>query len=378
MNKTTSQLQSKISTGQPDLQFAMFAVILALFGLIMLLSCSSYESEKLTGSPHTFFLNQAGSLIISLMVMSIVSILSLRAWQKLAWIGIFFSIICLALVNFSSFGLQAGGSERWLRFGFLSFQPSEITKIAVLILMADGLSRYHWFSRPVLIRLLVCLIAAGLVLIQPDLGTSVLILAGMVFLLFAAGMNWLIVGATGVLGLLSLNFIIKHNPYQLQRFNGWLHPERDPLNTGYNLLQSYYAIGSGGIFGTGYGGSLQKLGYLPVSYADFIFAVICEELGVIGAVGVIGAFMYLLWRGFQISLSNPTLFGRLLGIGIVFSLTLQVVFNLAGSTGMLPVTGMPLPLISYGKTSLIVVGFMLGILLSLSRHRITPTNSTAL
>lgn len=364
-----SRPKYKISPGRPDYTFIFFIVSLAIFGLIMLLSASSYESETLTKYPQTFFLKQAGAMGIALTLMFIISFVNYNFLRLLSWPLASIALISLILVEFSPLGIVSGGSQRWLNLGPFSFQPSEIVKIATLLLMADGLSRFEWKHIEVLKRLGFCLLMCALVLKEPDLGTSILIIASCGSLMLIGGTNLFLFISAGLMGLGAVVASILHNPYQLQRFQAWLAPEKDPLNTGYNLLQSYYAIAWGGLFGTGYGDSLHKSGYLPISYADFIFAIICEELGSLGAFLVIGAFIYLLCKGFSIALKAANSFGKLLGLGIVICLSVQTIFNLSGVVGLLPVTGMPLPLISYGKTSVIVVGFMLGILINISRYK---------
>ena len=361
---------SKQAIGQINYSFLVGILVLASFGLLMLLSAASYESEKLTGNPHTFFLQQASTMLVTLTLMIVTSLVDYRYLRRTGWLLSFLALICLLLIEFSPWGKSSGGAQRWLQIGNFSFQPSEIVKISVLILMADGLAKAQWLSGKIIKRLLLCTILAFLILKQPDLGTTIVILVSCFCLLFIRGLNW----GLGIFSLMAgvgvFWLSLLQNTYQMKRINGWLYPQKDPLGTGYNLLQSYYAVGSGGLWGTGYGNSLQKLGYLPVSYADFIFAIICEELGFIGLLLVIGLFLYLLWESVSTCLMVPDTFGKLLGIGIVFSLILQVIFNLGGVIGLLPVTGMPLPFISYGKTSLIVTGFMLGILLNLSKYKL--------
>ncbi len=359
----------KVSASQPDYTFIFFILALAVFGLIMLLSASSYESETLTKYPQTFFIRQAGAMAIAMILMFIISFINYNSLRLLSWPLGFIALISLILVEFSPLGISSGGSQRWLNLGPISFQPSEIVKITTLLLMADGLSRFEWKHIEVLKRLAFCLLMCLLVLKEPDLGTSILIIASCGSLMLIGGMNLFLFSVGALMGLGAVTLSILNKPYQLQRFQAWLAPEKDPLNTGYNLLQSYYAIAWGGIFGTGYGDSLHKSGYLPISYADFIFAIICEELGTLGAFIVIGAFIYLLYKGFSISLKAANSFGKLLGLGIVICLSVQTIFNLSGVVGLLPVTGMPLPLISYGKTSLIVIGCMLGILINISRYK---------
>jgi cell division protein FtsW len=356
-------------TARPDYSLVAFITFLSFFGLAMLLSASSYESEKVAKLPQALFVSQFIAFLIGFAIMLAASLTNYRYLRKLAWPLSIFSFIALLLVDFSPLGITAGGSQRWLNLGPLSFQPSELVKISVILLMADGLAERKWNSLAVMKRFSLCMIMAFLILKEPDLGTSVLVVVTCACMLISAGMNLLVAIGSAIVGLAGVCLSIMHNPYQLERFQGWLSPEKDPLNTGYNLLQSFYAIGSGGVFGAGYGASIQKLGYLPVSYADFIFAIICEELGLMGSITVIGCFVYLLWKGTSISLETPGNFGKLLGLGFIFNLTVQAIFNLSGVVGLLPVTGMPLPLISYGKTSIIVVGFMLGVIINLSRQK---------
>ncbi len=364
----------KYIIGRPDSRLILFVCGFASIGLIMLLSASSYESEKSARDPLALFVQQSIAVGLGGIVMFLTSLFDYRYLRKFGWILSILCICFLCLVDFSSLGISSGGSERWLNLGPLTFQPSEIAKIAALILMADGLANFKWNSGPILLRLIICLVMAVLILKEPDLGTAVIIISTIGYLLFASGLNlFLAIGAlvTGFGGVvLSLQF----NPYQMERFQGWLSPEKDPLGAGYNLLQSYYAIGNGGLFGVGYGNSIQKLGYLPVSYADYIFPVISEELGVVGSLLIVGGFVYFLWRGNAAALKIPGGFGRLLGLGIVFSLALQAIFNLSGVIGLLPMTGVPLPFISYGKTSIIMTGFMVGILINLSKHKVVSQN----
>ncbi len=352
----------------------LFAVALFLmaFGLLVLLSASVYESERLTAnsSPDFLFREQALAMLLGLFCMVGVSLIDYRVWRNLAIPLLLLAGAALLAVAFSPLGISSGGSRRWLRLGAFSLQPSEFAKLAVIVFCASHLTRHRWQSVAGLFGLAACFGLVFLVLKQPDLGTAVVILLSIAYLLLCSEFNLLLAFVLGSAGLAGLWFNIQNSPYQFQRLTSWLNPEKFPLSSGWNLLQAQYAIALGGLWGVGYGNSIQKLGYLPVSHADFIFAVICEELGLLGALIVICSFLFLLWKGLEISLQSRDDFGRLLGIGITLSICTQTFFNLAGCTGLLPVTGMTLPFISHGKTSVVVLGLMLGILLNLSKYRI--------
>lgn len=354
----------------PDKKFSAFIIVFILFGIISLLSAASYESELLSNSPFYFILQHCFTLIIAIGALLFFTFVN---YQYLRPIGLLICLACivfLLLVNFSPLGIKAGGSERWLNLFFITFQPSELAKLGIILLMADGLTRGHALSKPVIARLLICLSIILLVLIEPDLGSAILLSSYVLFLLFVRGINLLILIPT-VSSLLFLAWqIVNSNNYQKARITAWLEPEKDPLGIGYNLMQSKYAIADGGLLGVGFGNSFYKFGYLPVSYADFIFPIICEELGILGSLSVILIFLILIYYGFKFSIKAPCSFGKFIGLACVFALGVQAIFNLGGVTGVLPITGVPLPLISYGKTSLIIVMCMLGILLNLSRYNV--------
>lgn len=341
---------------------------MVVFGLFVLLSASSYASEQMYSSPYTFFLSQFGAGLFALLICVITSFINYRHLRHLGLLICIGSIVALLLVNFSSLGINVGGSERWLNLGIITVQPSEVAKAGVLILMADGLSRASWNSIPVYLRLIICGLISYLVLIEPDLGSTIMIVLIVGFLLFIAGMSLLVACALLALAFAAVIYVIQSNPYQQERVIAWLSPENDPLGIGYNLLQAYYAVAEGGILGVGYGNSFFKLGYLPVGYSDFIFPIICEELGVFGAGLAIGLFVAILWYGMSVAVKAPCSFGKLLASGIVFTIIMQAIFNMGGVTGVIPITGIPLPFVSYGKTSLVVLGFLFGILISISRY----------
>jgi len=397
----------------------LFYLFFCLFGLTCLLSASSpYESEKLTGDPNFLFFNQLIAFLISLGCLAVFSSFDYKLLRSASWILTLFVLICLLLVQFSPLGILAGGAKRWLNLGFFSFQPSEICKITVTVLLADALAKkrfnqyqlkdklknlakislfllvlvvaylvskdlenslnllvlalsffalYFIFVKLDLLhkRISLVLLIVSLILKQPDLGTGLLLVSTSFFLFFINGLNLaeIVTLCFALIGLLTVN--LKINLYQYERIKAWLNPYDHPLSLGYNLIQSYYAIGRGGIWGVGYGSSEQKLGYLPVAYSDFIYSIICEELGLIGSILVVGSFITFLWKGFSLLLRVQEKFGKILGLGLIFCICFQTVFNLAGVTGLLPITGITLPFVSYGKSSLITLGIMIGIIINI-------------
>jgi cell division protein FtsW len=235
--------------------------------------------------------------------------------------------------------------------------------------MASGLAKYFWWHRQIFFRIAVSFAMAAIVVKQPDLGTALMIMGGLLALLYVSGTNSiLLLGSLGGGGAYVWHHIQK-TPYQMARIQSWLNPYISPQKDGWNIIQAQLAIGSGGLFGVGFGRSLQKLYYLPVQHADFIFAVIAEEFGLVGCAVLITLFALLGYQGFKAALHARTLFGRFLAIGITSSITLQAVVNIMVTTGLLPVTGITLPFISYGGTSLVITLAMVGILLSISRDR---------
>jgi cell division protein FtsW len=351
----------------------LVGIVLSLcgFGLMAVYSASAPEAQQSFHDSTTLLRKQTMAFVIGLFVMFTVSRYDYRRLKKLAWPLALFALASLAitLVNIPGLTVQTMGSSRWLTVGPLQFQPSEVAKVATILLLASGLSRYFWRDPQILLRIVVVLAMAGIVIKQPDLGSASMILASLLTLLFASGTNFLLLlGALGGTALLAWQHVQKH-PYQMARIETWLNPYLHPQKEGWNIIQAQYAIGSGGLWGQGFGRSLQKLYYLPVQFADFIFAVIAEEFGLIGCCLLIGLFALFGVYGYRAALSAKTLFGRILAIGITSEICTQAVINMMVTTGLLPVTGITLPFISYGGTSLVVTLSMVGILLSISRDR---------
>ena len=347
--------------------------ILTLIGLIMVLSASSVEAYARFGSSFLFFKRQAAYAVVGSLGMALTMRMRYRAWERLCVPLLLGVLALLVLVLLPAFGTVAGGSARWIQVGPVTIQPSELAKLAVVTFAAALLAR-RWQRlddlRQVAVPLVpVVALLCGLVLLQPDLGTSVIIVAAAFVMVFAAGarLRHLIAGgmATATLGL----GLIWVEGYRWTRFLSFLDPWADPQGSGYQVIQSLIAVASGGPFGLGLGASRQKWLYVPNAHTDFIFAIIGEELGLAGMLVVLGLFGVLVYAGIRVALSAPDAFGRLLAAGITGWLGMQALINLGAVTGILPITGVPLPLVSFGGSSLVVSLMAVGILVSIGRAR---------
>jgi cell division protein FtsW len=332
-------------------------------------SASAPEALQSFQDSTAFLRKQAIACAIGLFVMFWLSRLDYRRLRKWSWPLALSSLGLVVLTMIPHFSITTMGSSRWLALGPLQFQPSEFAKVSLLLLMAAGLSKYFWWHRQVLSRIVVTMIVAGIVVKQPDLGTALMIIGTLLALLYVSGTNQLLIGGSLGGGAWLVWHHITKTPYQMARIHSWLNPYDSPQKEGWNIIQSLLAIGSGGLWGCGFGRSLQKLYYLPVQHADFIFAVIAEEFGLMGCCVLIGLYVLFGYYGFKTALEARTLFGRLLAIGITSSICLQALVNIMVTTGLLPVTGITLPFISYGGSSLVITLGMVGILLSVSRDR---------
>lgn len=332
-------------------------------------SASAPDGLRSYHDATVFLRRQAIACLIGLFIMFTVSRYDYRRLKKWAWPFSLVSLFLLLLTLIPRFSVTTMGSSRWLALGPLQFQPSELCKVASIILMASGLSKYFWWHRQICYRIVISLIMATVVVKQPDLGTALMIGGTLLALLYASGANQLLLFGALFSGAPLIWHHIKHTQYQWKRILAWLHPEMYPQTFGWNTIQAELAIGSGGLLGAGFGRSLQKLYYLPVQHADFIFAVIAEEFGFLGCAVLLTMFALFGYYGFKAALDSRTLFGRFLAIGITSSICLQALINVMVTTRILPVTGITLPFISYGGTSLVITLLMVGILLSISRDR---------
>lgn len=359
----------------PGVDYPFLILVLAALavGLAMLYSASIAQSEYDTGyvSSTRYLQKQAVCAVIGLAAMAVFSRLPAELWYRLAWP--LYGISILLLLSVLVVGESVNGARRWINVAGIQFQPSELAKFT-MILIFGRLTR-QFGSRAETFRYGVLGFGMAMLGILVPLALekhlSAIMLMGMVgvVMMFVAGTRakWLLAGAAGagVFVLIYVSFM----GYAGDRITAWLHPERDPGDTGYQILQSLYAIGSGGLFGLGYGKSRQKYLYLPFQYNDYIFAVICEELGLVGALGIIALLSALILRGYWIALHARDRFSTVLAAGLVTLIAVQTVLNLGVVTNLLPSTGISLPFFSYGGTALAVNLGEMGIVLSISRYR---------
>lgn len=353
-------------------------LMLCLLGAVMIFSASAVTAAQEFGHSYHFVLRQMVWLLAGLAGMFA---LMKMDYHKLREPAVVYSMLCLVLVMLvSTFFLdKSHATHRWIKLGPAQIQPSELTKLAVILYLAwfldlrrRGSTRLEFrkddFMHTLLPAVAPILICVGLIVMQPDLGTSVDIVLIMAAILFAAGLSWkwIGVGAAGALPMLFL--LITHVSYRQARLTAFLHPESDPQGAGFQLLQSLIAVGSGGFSGVGLMESKQKLFYLPEAHTDFIYAVICEELGFIGAAVVIALFAAYAWRGLRASFNAPDGFGRTLALGATAMVLFQCLINFAVVLGMMPTKGIPLPFVSYGGSSLLVMLLATGVLLNVAQQ----------
>jgi cell division protein FtsW len=346
--------------------------VLTLIGLVMVLSASSVTAFATYGSSFLFFKRQLLYAAMGGVCLLGASRLPYRMWDR-AWVPILLlSVALLVLVLVPSVGTVAGGAARWIPVGPFSLQPSELAKFAVVAAGASVLSRNlnRLESEPLRWMLPLFAIVGSvslLVLVQPDLGTMTIIAGTAFLLMFVAGVRLRLLATTFVVWGAAGASLILGTTYRRTRFLSFLHPWSDPQNSGYQIVQSLIALGSGHLFGVGLGASRQKWMYVPNAHTDFIFSILGEELGLVGEVAVLALFVMLVYGGIRIALRAPDPFGRLLAGGITAWLGLQALVNLGAVTGVLPITGVPLPFVSFGGSSLVVSMAAVGVLMSVGR-----------
>ena len=363
-----------IIVSSPDATLLVAVAFLVIIGFMAIFSATAPKCLDEGGNPAQFLIKQILAFVVGFVGLKFFSNYD---YKKLAqWNTIFMIIIVVALllVDFTPLGVTVNGAKRWINIAGFQLQPSEFAKPAVVMLLASAFKndanlfdQNKWVFAFIPILVMIAFIFA-----QPNLSMVILLLATSVVVYLCAGgslklfVSCLVAGITGI--VIAATTVIK--PYQLQRLRIWRHPETDPQGAGYNIIQSLIAFASGGFSGVGYGGSIQKLYYLPECHTDFIFAIIAEEMGFIGCILVIGLFFTFVQRGFLIAGRCPDMYGKLLAVGITFSIGFQAFLNMSVASSFLPTTGVPLPFISYGGSSLIVSLWMVGILLNISKKRI--------
>jgi cell division protein FtsW len=339
-------------------------------GLVMVLSASSVSAFAEYGDSFLFVQRQGAYAAVGVLALLVTSRMRYDAWRRLAGPLLLVTMAMLVLVLIPAHGIEAYGSSRWFRLGPVTVQPSELAKLSLIVFAAATLARNRTKVdvRQLAVPLLpISAVVCGLVMMQPDLGTTVIIAVTLFALAFAAGVRLRYLTFASVMGVAIGAGLIMSADYRRVRFLAFLHPWADVKNTGYQLAQSLYALGSGGWMGVGLGASRQKWQYVPNAHTDFIFSILGEELGLLGELVVLVAFGALIFAGIRIAANAKDVFGRLLAAGIVSWFGLQTVINLGAVTGLLPITGVPLPFLSYGGSSLVVSLAAVGVLVSIAR-----------
>lgn len=344
--------------------------ILIGFGLVAIYSASAIFAEDKFGDSFFFLKRQLLWASLGLVAMLAAGRIKYELIKSLSKPLLFLTITLLILVLL--FGREVGGAQRWLRVGGLSFQPSELGKLALLIYLANYLTRKQaWIKRfwqGFLPPLVVTGGMVGLIILQPDLGTGLFLGVISLILLFIAGARIIHLAGLTLSSLPVVYFLIMGVGYRYRRILTFLDPWQDASGAGYQIIQSFLALGSGGMTGRGLVWSRQKLFYLPASYTDFIFSIVGEELGLLGTTLIVILFLVFLWAGMRVACRAPDLFGYLLGVGITLTISLQAIINIGVATGSLPTKGIPLPFISYGGSSLLINMIGVGLLLNISRR----------
>ncbi|MFA7659252.1 MAG: putative lipid II flippase FtsW [Candidatus Gastranaerophilaceae bacterium] len=357
----------------PDRTLLVVVAFLVILGIMAIFSASAPKSMEMGLNPARFVFNQIFFLVLGFLGMKYLTnydYKNLVTWTMPLMIAV---IVLLALVNYTPLGVTVNEAKRWINIGFFQFQPSEFAKPAVVFLLASAFYRNCNIDNRKMIYFVPILIMVFMVYKQPNLSMVILLLLTSLVMYLSAGgpLKVFIIGAVaGAFGILTAGVTHLIKPYQMSRLTTWINPEADPLGAGYNVIQSLVAFATGGFWGVGYGSSKQKLAWLPEAHTDFIFAVIGEELGFIGCLLVIGLFWTFVHRGLLIASRCPDMYGKLLAVGITFSIGFQAFLNMSVASSFLPATGVPLPFISYGGSSLMVSMWMVGILLNISKKRV--------
>lgn len=341
------------------------------YGLIVLSSASTVESIQNFGNTYKYIFSQVTKgVLLGLISLYIFRKIDYHIFKKFLPIILVVSLALLLAVKIPGIGFTVGGSSRWVHFGAFVFQPSELAKLAIVIYLAAWTDKrkneINDFTNSLLPAICIIAIYAGLIIWQPDFGTMLVLILISASMLFVSGINYKYIAWSTLGGLIALYSLIKAAPYRLKRLEVFLNPDLDPRGIGYHISQALLAIGSGGIFGYGYGLSRQKHNYLPEVMSDSIFAILSEELGFAGVCVAILLFILLFITGYKIAKNAPDTFGRMLAFGITSWFAFQILVNISAMTALIPLTGVPLPFFSYGSTAMILNLTSIGILLNIS------------
>ena len=355
-----------------DYKLLVAVLILTLFGLLMIYSSSSVWAEYKFNDSFRYLKLQFIFFIISLITMFIIIKIDYTYYLKKANIILIICFLLLLLVLIPFLGVVRNGSRSWFKIGFIAMQPSEFMKLALIIFtskyLSNNLKEIKHIFKGVIPILSITILAFLLIMLEPDMGTGLIILVTTIGLLFVSGVKLSFFVKIIILGLMGMSGLIIASYLNNEPINGsFINPFNDPLGTGFQAIQSMYAIGPGGLFGTGLFKSIQKQFYLPEPQTDFIFSIISEEFGILGSIIVLGLFSYIIYRIIKISLRTNDLFSKYLCFGIIFQLSIQIILNLGVVTTLFPVTGVTLPFLSYGGSSLLITYISIGIVLNISK-----------
>jgi len=368
--KTIKKIKSK---KESDFTLILLTAGLVIFGIIMVFSASYYNSINEFGNPYYYLTREIFWATLGTAGMLFFSRFDYRIYKVFAWPGIVTSVLLLGLL-FTPLGITRNYATRWIGVGGITVMPAEIAKIAIIIFVA-----YYFSSKPKRINHLttslvpmvgISVLFGGLIMLQPNMSTAMIIFGITMSMMLFAGVKWsyffgtILAGAGGAVALI----VADPDGYRLKRFTSFLDPFADPLGTGYQVMQSLFAMGSGQVFGVGLGKSIQKNLHLPEAQNDFILAVIAEELGFIGVMLLLACYLVLIWKGYEIAINANDAFGALVASGITTMIALQVILNVLVVTSSMPPTGVTLPFISYGGNALLLFMCSTGILLNISRH----------
>ncbi len=360
------QHQKAKKTRYFDYTLLFLIIFLCAFGLVMLYSVSSFEAQSKFGDAAFYLKRQLRAVVLGFIAMGITALIPYQFWKRVSLLAYGFAfLLCVAVLVV---GEEYYGSQRWIYFHGIGFQPSEIAKVAVIIFLAALLSRMPKQVKnfKTVVKILVLLIPVIAPIAYTNLSTAIIIAGIAVIMLFVVSPKYSHFAALAGVGVIGIAAFIALAGYRSTRVSAWLHPE-DYADDVYQTVQGLYALGSGGLFGKGLGESLQKLNYVPEAQNDFIFTIIGEELGIFGCVGVIALFVLLIWRLLVIANNAKNLFGSMLAVGVMAHIMLQVILNIAVVTNTIPNTGITLPFISYGGTSVMILLAEMGIVLNVSR-----------
>lgn len=348
-------------------------IILILFGAIMIYSASSIWANYKFEDSFYYVKRQMIFIVLGIFLMITTSKIDYNIYYENSNKILGICIILLILVLIPGIGSVRNGSRSWFGIGSLGIQPSEAAKLGMIIFTSKYLTNSSKFLKSykygVFPILGVLFLLFALIMLQPDLGTGMILVISIISLLFIAGVNMKFFIGGGIIGLIGVIILIAIAPYRMDRITSFINPWNDPLGTGFQIIQSLYAIGPGGLLGRGYLKSIQKQFYLPEPQTDFIFSIIAEEFGIVGTIFVVFMFSFIIYRGIKIALRTKDSFAKYLAFGMSFQLAFQALMNLMVVIGMIPVTGVTLPFLSYGGSSLLITLASMGIILNISRYQ---------